>query len=77
MDRLPRLRVIGRPGIGYDMENVILTPHTAGLSDSSQVAVRQRTTRNVAAALVGDWPETRDLVNPAVRGHPRQRCASA
>jgi len=59
------------------MENVILTPHMAGVSDSSQVAVRQRTTRNVAAALVGDWPETRDLVNPDVKGHPRQGRVSA
>ncbi len=59
------------------MENVILTPHMAGVSDSSQVAVRQRTTRNVATALVGDWTETRDLVNPDVKGHPRQARASA
>lgn len=57
------------------MENVILTPHTAGMSDSSQVAVRQRTARNIAAALVGRWPETRDLINPQVKTHPRQRPA--
>jgi D-3-phosphoglycerate dehydrogenase len=55
------------------MDNVILTPHTAGMSDSSQIAVRHRTARNIAAALVGDWPETRDLINPQVKGHPRQR----
>ena len=54
-------------------DNVILTPHTAGMSDSSQIAVRQRTARNIAAALVGDWPETRDLINPQVKAHPRQR----
>jgi D-3-phosphoglycerate dehydrogenase len=57
------------------MENVILTPHTAGMSDSSQIAVRRRTARNIAAALVGRWPETRDLVNPQVKSHPRQRPA--
>jgi len=55
------------------MDNVILTPHTAGMSDSSQIAVRHRTARNIAAALVGEWPETRDLINPHVKGHPRQR----
>jgi D-3-phosphoglycerate dehydrogenase len=55
------------------MDNVILTPHTAGMSDSSQIAVRHRTARNIAAALAGEWPETRDLINPQVRTHPRQR----
>jgi D-3-phosphoglycerate dehydrogenase len=55
------------------MENVVLTPHTAGMSDSSQVAVRHRTARNIAAALAGAWPETRDLINPQVKTHPRQR----
>ena len=55
------------------MENVLLTPHTAGMSDSSQVAVRHRTARNIAAALMGQWPETRDLINPQVKAHPRQR----
>ncbi len=59
------------------MENVILTPHTAGMSDSSQIAVRHRTTRNIASALVGDWPETRDLINPQVKAHPRQLQPSA
>lgn len=54
------------------MENVVLTPHMAGVSDSSQIAVRQRTARNIAAALAGNWPETRDLINPLVKGHPRQ-----
>ena len=55
------------------MDNVILTPHTAGMSDSSQIAVRHRTARNIATALIGEWPETRDLINPHVKGHPRQR----
>jgi D-3-phosphoglycerate dehydrogenase len=55
------------------MENVVLTPHTAGMSDSSQIAVRHRTARNIAAALTGAWPETRDLINPEVKTHPRQR----
>lgn len=55
------------------MENVLLTPHTAGMSDSSQIAVRRRTAANIAAALRGAWPETRDLLNPQVRSHPRQQ----
>jgi len=53
------------------MDNVILTPHTGGMSNSSQIAVRHRTARNIAAALVGEWPQTRDFVNPQVQGHPR------
>jgi len=55
------------------MDNVILTPHTAGMSDTSQIAVRHRTARNIAAALSGKWPETRDLINPQVKSHPRQK----
>ncbi len=58
------------PLVGLD--NVLLTPHTAGVSDSSQIAVRRRTAGNIARALVGDWPQTRDLINPQVKGHPRQ-----
>jgi D-3-phosphoglycerate dehydrogenase / 2-oxoglutarate reductase len=54
------------------MENVFLTPHTAGVSDSSQIETRRRTSRNIANALVGEWPETRDLVNPEVKGRGRQ-----
>lgn len=54
------------------LDNVILTPHTAGMSDSSQIAVRRRTARNIAAALTGKWPSSRDLVNPQVKEHPRQ-----
>ena len=76
------LEVFEREPLGADsllvnMENVILTPHTAGMSDSSQVAVRQRTARNIACAPVNDWPEIRDFINPQVKGHPRQRRASA
>jgi D-3-phosphoglycerate dehydrogenase / 2-oxoglutarate reductase len=59
------------------LENVILTPHTAGMSDSSQIAVRRRTARNIAAALTRSWPSTRDFVNPQVRDHPRQALSFA
>lgn len=54
------------------MENVILTPHIAGVSDVSQITVRRRIARNIANALVGEWPATRDLVNPKVNEKPRQ-----
>ena len=54
------------------MDNVLLTPHTAGVSDSSQMASRHRTARNIANALVGEWPPTRDLVNPPVLERLRQ-----
>ncbi len=54
------------------MENVILTPHMAGLSNVSQMAVRRRTAHNVANALIGEWPPTRDLVNPKVKENLRR-----
>jgi D-3-phosphoglycerate dehydrogenase len=50
-----------------EMENVLLTPHTAGLSDESQVDSRYRVCRAIAAILEGGWPEGRDLYNPAVK----------
>jgi phosphoglycerate dehydrogenase-like enzyme len=53
------------------MDNVLLTPHIAGASDRAQIVVKQRTCRNVARALVGDCPRTRDLINPAALAHPR------
>ncbi len=54
------------------LENVLLTPHMAGLSDTSQMAVRRRTVRNICNALTGQWPETRDLVNPKVKENLRR-----
>jgi D-3-phosphoglycerate dehydrogenase / 2-oxoglutarate reductase len=54
------------------MDNVVLTPHMAGLSDVSQMAVRRRTVRNIANALMGDWSPTRDLVNPGVQARLRR-----
>lgn len=53
------------------MDNVILTPHMGGLSDVSQMAARRRTARNIANALIGEWPSTADLVNPTVKEHLR------
>jgi D-3-phosphoglycerate dehydrogenase len=57
------------------LDNILVTPHTANVSNSSQVTVRRRTAHNIANALLGKWPDTRDLVNPAVKGHPRQNPA--
>lgn len=57
----------------WTMDNVLLTPHTAGVSDSSQIEVKRRTCRNIAAALTGEWPQTRDLVNPAALKNARPR----
>ncbi|HEX2922716.1 MAG TPA: C-terminal binding protein, partial [Chloroflexota bacterium] len=49
------------------MDNVLLTPHTAGLSDESQRESRRRVSRAVAAILAGGWPEGRELYNREVR----------
>ncbi|MGE5617696.1 MAG: C-terminal binding protein [Sphingomonadaceae bacterium] len=49
------------------MENVLLTPHTAGLSDESQRDSRRRVSRAVAEILAGRWPEGRELYNPVVK----------
>jgi D-3-phosphoglycerate dehydrogenase len=154
MDRLPRLRVIGRPGIGYDVVDVEaasargiavftapgfcareVADHTLmmvlalarkapilhgairrgtyerGLASpmpasyemalgliafgeiGREVAVRAKPfgfrllahdpfvapaeAERYGVALVGDWPEIRDFINPQVKGHPRQLRASA
>ncbi len=53
------------------LDNVLLTPHTAGLSDESQRESRRRVSRAVAEILAGRWPEGRELYNPAVKEHPQ------
>ncbi|MHB0869585.1 MAG: C-terminal binding protein [Chloroflexota bacterium] len=54
-----------------EMENVLLTPHTAGLSDESQRDSRRRVSGAVAEILSGRWPEGRELYNPAIKEHDR------
>ena len=47
------------------MDNVIVTPHTAGASDAGLVAGERRLGEETARILRGTWPMS--LVNPAVR----------
>jgi len=54
-----------------ELPNVLLTPHTAGISDESQVEARRRLSRSIAAILEGGWPEGRDLNNPDVKQKAR------
>lgn len=54
------------------LDNVLLTPHTAGLSDESQRESRRRVSRAVADILSGRWPEGRELYNSEVKEKPRR-----
>lgn len=54
-----------------NMDNVLLTPHTAGLSDESQGESRRRVSRALGAILEGRWPEGRELYNPVVKERAR------
>jgi D-3-phosphoglycerate dehydrogenase len=47
-----------------DMENVLLTPHTASASTRMRIATRRRAACEVALALSGRWPQS--AVNPDV-----------
>lgn len=46
------------------MENVIITPHCAGISDRGTYNVKKKAMENVVRVLTGRWPES--VVNPAV-----------
>jgi D-3-phosphoglycerate dehydrogenase len=48
----------------HDMENVVLTPHTASVSDVSDVERRRRVGQEIAAVLQGRMP--RSVVNKEV-----------
>jgi D-3-phosphoglycerate dehydrogenase len=48
------------------LNNVVLTPHTAGYSDESSRRLRLEVGRAAAAVLAGRWP--RYVANPDVRG---------
>ncbi|MHB0878312.1 MAG: C-terminal binding protein [Anaerolineae bacterium] len=47
------------------MENVVLTPHCAGISDRGTYNVKKKAAENVARLLSGRWPES--VVNPEVK----------
>jgi phosphoglycerate dehydrogenase-like enzyme len=46
----------------FDLENVVLTPHQAGLTVSGKVGAAVRAARNALAVLAGEIPK--DAVNP-------------
>ncbi len=48
------------------MENVIVTPHCAGLSDRATYNVKRKAAENVARVLTGRRPDS--VVNPAIKG---------
>ena len=49
----------------FELDNVILTPHSAGTSTASQPASQIRVGQETARILKGTWPMS--LVNPEVR----------
>jgi D-3-phosphoglycerate dehydrogenase len=53
----------------HQMENVVLTPHTASVSDISDVERRRRVGQEIAAVLQGRMP--RSVVNTEVLEHVR------
>ena len=53
------------------LENVLVTAHSAYYSEKSLQVLRQRTVAAVVAALKGQWP--RDLANPEVKKRPNRR----
>jgi D-3-phosphoglycerate dehydrogenase len=48
-------------------EDVLLTPHTGGLSDEGQELLRHTVARAMADVLVGTWPAGGELNNPAIK----------
>jgi D-3-phosphoglycerate dehydrogenase len=53
------------------LENVIMTAHTAYYSEDSNIELRQRSAEAVVWALEGKWPRT--LANPEVREKSNRR----
>lgn len=56
-------------------DNVLLTPHTGGLSDEGQELLRRTLARAMADVLLGGWPEGRELYNPEIKAMTTGRCA--
>jgi D-3-phosphoglycerate dehydrogenase len=59
------------------LDNVLLTPHVAGLSDESQERARRTVARAVADVLLGSWPEGRELYNAEIKAMTTGRMALA
>jgi D-3-phosphoglycerate dehydrogenase len=57
------------------LDNVLLTPHVAGLSDESQERARRTVARAVADVLLGRWPEGRELYNAEIKAMTTGRSA--
>jgi D-3-phosphoglycerate dehydrogenase len=55
----------------FQMDNVIVTPHSAGNSDQARVASQIQVGQEAARLLKGTWPMS--LVNPAVRSQIETR----
>ena len=48
-------------------DDVLVTPHTGGLSDEGQELLRHVVARAMADVLRGSWPAGRELNNPAIK----------
>ena len=55
----------------FKMDNVIVTPHSAGSSDRSRVASQVQVGQETARLVKGNWPMS--VVNPAVRANVGMR----
>jgi D-3-phosphoglycerate dehydrogenase len=61
-------------------DNVLMTPHTGGLSDEGQILLRQTVAAAMADILIGNWPAGPELFTPrgdAARARAQQRLRSA
>ena len=54
------------------MENVIITPHIAGMSRHSMAEMKRRVSAAAAKVLAGSWP-AQELYNPRVKGKANLR----
>jgi len=63
------------PLLQYD--NVLLTPHTGGLSNETQELLRRTIAKAMADILLGNWPEGPELHNPRIKDMPAGRWRNA
>ena len=55
----------------FQLEQVLVSGHSAFFSESSMLELQQKATESVIAALRGDWPPV--LVNPEVKEQKNRR----